>query len=507
MRSPFGAALTIIARSPVPLAPRASGAGFSWGRTAGGGSEMDLLQTTAMVGTVFAIVNRITTAVSKADWHLYRKAASGLKEDRVEVTSHAVIDLWDKPNPFMPRRRFMEWSQQHVELVGKNNMVLTFAGGLRGPIEMWPVLPTRIKPVPDPYDFIAGYIYTSPDGERVPLESRQVLRTLMPNPLDPYNGLGPVSSILTTIDATKFSDEWNRAFFENDATPGGIVEFPNAVEDAAFNQFTQRWRETHQGVSNAHRVAVLEAGAKWVSTAFSQKDMQFTELSTTARDKIMEAWGFPRPMLGITEDVNRANAEAAEYMFSKWLIEERLDRWRDLLNYELLPLYGPTTSGLEWDYDSPVAENSEQENAALTARSNAVKALLTIPGIEFDPAAALAAVNLPDIPFEKVEPPPPVAPFGAPGQKPPTDPTAGEGSTDRLLREWALAEIEAANRWVAVEEEDDSTCEPCAANRGKVYKNRAAAYEDYPDGEGYVKCVGAEFGNACRGKVVKRKRD
>lgn len=64
-----------------------------------------------------------------------------------------------------------------------------------------------------------------------------------------------------------------------------------------------------------------------------------------------------------------------------------------------------------------------------------------------------------------------------------------------------------ARRWIAVEEEDDNTCEPCHENDGKLYKNRAAAYEDYPDGVGYRLCVGAEFGNNCRGMVKKRSSD
>jgi ATP-dependent protease ClpP protease subunit len=62
-----------------------------------------------------------------------------------------------------------------------------------------------------------------------------------------------------------------------------------------------------------------------------------------------------------------------------------------------------------------------------------------------------------------------------------------------------------AKRWVASEEEDDSTCEPCDAIDGTVYRNRADAYADYPGGVGYRLCVGAKYGNACRGRVRKRR--
>lgn len=62
-----------------------------------------------------------------------------------------------------------------------------------------------------------------------------------------------------------------------------------------------------------------------------------------------------------------------------------------------------------------------------------------------------------------------------------------------------------AKRWVAVEEDDDNSCEPCEGIDGTTYRNRTDAYRDYPGGVGYKDCVGAQYGNSCRGKVVKRR--
>jgi hypothetical protein len=67
-------------------------------------------------------------------------------------------------------------------------------------------------------------------------------------------------------------------------------------------------------------------------------------------------------------------------------------------------------------------------------------------------------------------------------------------------------DFENAQRWVVVTEDDDDRCGPCAEQDGRTYKNRAQAFKDYPGGSGYVKCVGAEFGNECRCRVVKRGR-
>lgn len=65
---------------------------------------------------------------------------------------------------------------------------------------------------------------------------------------------------------------------------------------------------------------------------------------------------------------------------------------------------------------------------------------------------------------------------------------------------------EMARRWVVKAHIDDNVCDPCRENDGKLYKSRADAYADYPNGRGYKKCVGAEYGNQCRCRVVKRGR-
>jgi hypothetical protein len=53
--------------------------------------------------------------------------------------------------------------------------------------------------------------------------------------------------------------------------------------------------------------------------------------------------------------------------------------------------------------------------------------------------------------------------------------------------------------------DDGSACDPCLKQKGKTYRNRQSAYADYPGGKGYIKCVGAEFGNDCRCSIVKRR--
>lgn len=393
--------------TPVPYAGRAYRGGFS-GLMRPAGQETQIKAVGAN-GTLFAIVNKYASATAAATWHLNRQAV-GRNAEPVEVASHAALDLWNSPNAYYTRPHLIKAFQQHRELVGEGILVIVKIGNL--PIELWPVRPDRMEPVPHPEKFLAGWIYHGPDGQRIPLAVDQVIQIQQqPCPWDPYHGLGAVQTILTDLHSAEAAAEWNRMFFANSAEPGGIVEVDRRLSDDEFNEMTARWREQHQGVNNAHKVAILEQ-VKWVPNAFSMRDMQFVELRGASSQMIREAFAFPKTMLGDIEDVNRASAEAETYIFTSGHIVPRLDDIQHELNFRLLPMYGPTGRGLEFAYDSPVPEDREADDRERTSQATAAATLVTAG---FDAAAVLEWAGLPAMAHK---PPPTPAPAGAPGRAP-----------------------------------------------------------------------------------------
>jgi HK97 family phage portal protein len=343
------------------------------------------------MGTLFAIVNKTSSGTAQVNWRLWRKAASGLKEDRVEVTAHAALTVWNKPNSFYTRQEFVEAEQQHVDLTGEGWWVVERNPRVDFPIGLWPVRPDRITPLPSKDSFIAGYEYTGPDGETVPLGVKDVIGIRMPNPLDPYRGLGPVQSVMIDVESARYTAEWNRNFFRNGAAPGGIVEVEKRLSDTEFDEMVLRWREQHQGVAQAHRVAIIEQG-HYIPNTYSMTDMQFVQLRAVSKDTVREAFAFPTPMLGTSENVNRANAEAAEVVFSKHLITPRLERFKSALNNDFLPMFGTTGQGVEFDYDDPTPPDAEADNAA---RASKTAAAATLVNAGWNADEVLSVVGLP----------------------------------------------------------------------------------------------------------------
>lgn len=391
----------IVAEAPPPVPYvskwRNSLSGFGSRRAQNSKQEMELY---GEIGTLYGVVSKLANMTSLVCWKLYKPSPDGDPEKRTEVTRHAAKMVWDRPNPFMPRQEFVEIGQQHLDLAGENFWVMNRAGITGVPFEMWPVRPDRMTPVESNTEFIAGYIYRSPDGEEIPLLREDVVMLRYPAPLDLFRGQSAVGALGDVLDAQTAASEWSAAFFRNSAQPGGIIAYDRRLQDEEFEEVTRRWRQQHQGVSNAGRVAVLE-GATFTPMLYTQKDMQFVETRGVTKQEILDAYGFPKFGLGDVNDVNRASADASMALMSSTLTVPRLERWKAALNYDFLPQFGVKPGMLEFDYENPVPDDQETENATLTARVNAVVALVNAGA---DPAEACEACDLPLITFEKQQP-------------------------------------------------------------------------------------------------------
>lgn len=491
-------------RTPVPLARTMGDRRSMFYGTTGAEGYLTYLSVYSQDGVVYPIVSRLAESVAGQDWGLWTKSASGIPEDRRAVRSHGVLDLFARPNNFQTMSHIIEAGQQHWDLVGEADIILGFAGGVQQPIDMWLLRPDRIQPIPDSVDFLAGWIYTSPDGgERIPLDVRELMRIVHPSPVDPYRGAGAVQALLRDLDAQRFSKEWQAAFFENSARPGGVIEVDHDLGDDQFDMLREQWNSAHKGVSKAHRVAILESGMKWVENQHSLRDMQIAELDAVGRDKALVAFGMPKSILGIVEDVNRANAEAGEYLFARWMVEPRLKRWRSMFNQQLLPLYGPRTAAqYELDFESPIPPNEEGTLAALTSKATV---LVSLVGAGADPARVLEMLDWPDLGIEQRD-------LAAEAEAKNAALAQGRAADEKVKpkssdgpQDWSDPSVDMAMRWKVVGHPDHNCCDPCLKNLGKLYRNRQSAWSDYPNGRSYIKCIGEQYGNHCRCRVIKRR--
>jgi HK97 family phage portal protein len=412
---------SFVNRAPVPFVSTGSAGRWGIGRPARG-SMVEQMDAMSASGTLFSIVNRTTTAVAKESWHLHRKSpgATCSYEDPygeacempgvVCVEKHPALSVLARPNDFYTTQEYFESGQQHIDLTGEGWTIISRLGKV--PYELWVARPDRMIVVTDRRDFLIGYIYVDPDGQEMPLRKEDVLSIRMPNPKNPYRGMGPVQTILSDIESGSASAEWNANFFRNGARPGGIVKLSRIMSDPEFDQLVERWNVNHLGAANANRTAFLEDG-DWVDVKpMSITDMQFVETANLRRDTILLAFGMSKFAVGVVEDVNRATAEASKAWFGETMTVPRLDRWRGMLNNDFGPQFGPGlwTPDHSFVYSNPVPLDREAARADKLASAQVYAALVNTPGA--DPLWAAEVAGLPEPPPRPVieatvEPPAP----------------------------------------------------------------------------------------------------
>jgi len=229
------------------------------------------------------------------------------------------------------------------------------------PGEVWVLPPHLMRIVPSEKEFIAGYIYQN-GTETVPFNKSEIIRFPMPDPVSPYGGIGYAQPASVELDSESYAGKWNRNFFYNSARADAVLEAEGQLSEEQFEQLRTQWASRYEGVSRAHKIAILEGGLKYKQIQISQKDMDFPNLRRQTRENLLFTFGMPLSVMGISENVNRANAEAGDYTFARWLVKPRLTRLKNKLNEQLLPMF-PKASGVEIDFDEVVPETIEQKKA------------------------------------------------------------------------------------------------------------------------------------------------
>jgi len=431
---------------------RIGGASSMAGMAGGGNADLARLRAYNTNGTNHSNVALIASSVASQDWRLYRSAPQGARystsdqgsDPRKQVFTHAALNVLESPAsilvdgvrwPVWDRFGLFEISQIWLEQTGKSFWIVDTAEGRSPvPLGLWPVRPDRMTPVPDPDSYLAGWVYTAPDGrERIPLLPTEVIWNRYPDPEDVYGGSGPIGAVLNDIEAADFAGQYNRNYFISGAEPGGVLQVDHEFEDGEYDDLVNSWRETHRGVARAHRIAVLEMGVTYVpNTHSNMRDMDFANLRTMMRDTIRESVGVGKTMTGVSDDVNRANAQTSQEVFAAWTVDPRLRRWRNVLNTQLLRLYGGTGTGVEFDYIYPMPTNREEDNLELTTKSQAA---LTLVNAGYDPADVLVTVGLPKMGVvERASQAPALPPGWVPEAPAGGDGAGGGVPVDALLR-------------------------------------------------------------------------
>lgn len=312
------------------------------GRAAASG--VNVTETVALgSGAFFACLRVIAETMGSLPLFVLRRLANGGKE---RAWDHALYDVLHlQPNPEQTAMEFREMMQAHLVL--RRNayaeIVRDGAGRVRA---LWPWHPDRVRVARATEGPLAGaLIYTVklPSGQRTPdgrdtvsLPADRVLHVRGLS-LDGVTGLSTLGLHRESIGLAVALEEYGARFFGNGAQPGGVIEHPARLGDAALKNLRESWERTHQGLSAAHRVAILEEGMKFHQTALQNDHAQFFQSRQHQTGELARILGVQGVMIG--HDDKTATYASAEQFFLAHVVHTVRPwavRWEQALTVKLL---------------------------------------------------------------------------------------------------------------------------------------------------------------------------
>lgn len=322
----------------------------------------------------YAALTKRADAIASMELKLYKQTNT----DVVEVVKHDILDLFGTVNNQMTFYGLMKLSSLYRNLTGEAYWFLVL-DNRDVPIQIYPYLrPDMMEVIPGSKpteEFIQGYVYKNPSTQQpVPFDNDEIIQFQYPNPMNAYRGMSPLKAAGMAIETDRTSASWNRRFFENGATPRGVIKIQQRFNESLYKQLAATWSANHQGEANSNKIAILFSGQSgseidYKDIGLAQKDMEFLNQRTFARDEILAILGVPISMLNPNQDINRATTEAATTNFLNNTVKPEMREWVEELNEFLLPRF-PNTEGMFLDFVDPVPGNRELD---LLTYDNALK--------------------------------------------------------------------------------------------------------------------------------------
>lgn len=283
---------------------------------------------------VFACINRIAVKTASIPFELYRILNS--KGDVQEITTHPILDLLYSVNPFQTKTEFIETTVINLKCTGDAFWFKVRNNGGKV-VELWNLRPDFMTVLTDPVNFIRGYKFSKADGSVVTFAPEEIVHFKYPDPLNQYLGLSPIHAAQKRILTEEYATKWQADFFLNSARPDGLIKNKETtLTREQKDDIRENWNKRHGGLDNSYKVAILEGGLEYQLISLTQKEMDYIESLKFTRDDILVALGVPKPIVSVTDDVNRANAETAMAIFLTETIKPEVDRLAEKINEQMI---------------------------------------------------------------------------------------------------------------------------------------------------------------------------
>jgi len=317
---------------PVAIAPTESdrwNTMFSQGRTA---SSSMRVNHKSVIGYApfFRGINLIANSVSGLPRNVYRRTGD---DDREIATQHPAQRLIKRQaSPVMLSHKLFQTLQSHALLFG-NGFAWIERNERFQPTSLWPLDPqaTLIRFV----DEELWYCSTI-NGEQRKFPARDILHIKGLS----HNGVAGYAILDIMADALGVgmaAQQFGGRFFGQGSNMSGLLMVPGHFSDEKIRNTLNAWDSMYEGITNSHKVALLQDGVKFQPMTIAPEQAQFLETrGFEVRTTVANILGVPPHLLG---DETRTSHNSLEQENQSYLVHSLspwLTEWESELDSKLL---------------------------------------------------------------------------------------------------------------------------------------------------------------------------
>jgi HK97 family phage portal protein len=314
--------------------------------------------------------------------------ASSAAEPRLQVSrsgkwldDHPMVELLNRPNPFMDRFAFWANVIMHV-YIGGNAYGLIVKSGSGRPVELWLMRPDRIRIVPDSSKYIARYEYDSGDGKPTPLPVSDVIHWKKRNPLDDFYGQSPLLAGAGRIDIDNYMKSFVSSFFRRAGIPVGMLNIEGSVTPEERTEIRDRFARDYGGENGWHGLMVIaknKASFTPMTRDLGNSGLVVPELDEIAEARILMLLGVPPELIGARvgmQNSSYAQKRSARESFWDETLAPLYKEMAGPLTLRLAPYY-PRITDVRFDLSDVRALQEDIDKISARERADLLASALT----------------------------------------------------------------------------------------------------------------------------------
>lgn len=333
------------------------------------------------IGKLVTKENQQGKAIKKR-WGIH-KALGGPKEHQEfepYSDNHPLIRLFANPNG--PDVAYDLWAYTVLfKLLTGSAHWYVIKNRLNTPVELW-VIPTHwMRLETDKEGLPDCYTVQNPWGRADKIPFDDVISFYDHSPLNRYEGSAVSQAINEWLDAYESSVRARLAQYKNGAIPSYHVSLGESYDpDEAFlERYYAKWLSRFQGENNTGRPVITGGDIEIKPLGISPIDMGYTDAENSARDNTLCAFGVPKAVVGLTENMTYGSVKAERAAFREYAINPDLLYISQVVTEKLIKPIDPEGS-FWWDKrtDDPdqMLKEIESRRAGGTITPNEERSLL-----------------------------------------------------------------------------------------------------------------------------------